>query len=660
MKKSLDFLVDNMFIPKDDSVPEGISGYFIRSTAGINVEDDLKIDRDKEKPTIETVINLLNKKSKDSKDLGVVIAIHGYNTGNPDIKLSDELNDKYLRKDHVWDSYQKINKYINKDDVISKKSDRLVFIGYRWPSENVTYKNFYTSLMTLPFLLSNLLYGSLIVGLISFLLFFFWLSSPLFIFPIILATFFSTLVLTLMILRIIVYFRDTYRATHYAVNDLVELIRQIDQGLINCNENTEVCDINAVKDWENRRLKLSFIGHSMGGYVTTQVIRILSDIFDTDSIGKSNNEKTNKNPSSKIGRVFSLGRLILVSPDIPLLTITSGRSNFLRSSLRRFEEAYLFSNEGDLALRLASTAANYFSFPASSRKEGYRLGNVNVRPKDKLSSKDKNLKKESKKKYGILNFEELSDNWNKSLDNPLKKMSVLSNDLELNILKKMSSLSNYLELNMLSETLNQELNSTNQEKASKQNKNNIVGESVGTPIENEQSISDLFTYFDCTEYKDFTDDPKTGDEEHNVMILDKLIPPFTFWNYVELSWAYFAYSTGKELFCGNGRDVHGGYFKGKFSQTLMYRLAFVGFQEFLDTFPDSKSPDLNPDFAKRHEALDKLNEYMKSKQIKTVLSPERYIVDVIGKDHKDIRKKMLCGSEGLISCTFEEEPLKDQ
>jgi hypothetical protein len=52
---------------------------------------------------------------------------------------------------------------------------------------------------------------------------------------------------------------------------------------------------------------------------------------------------SNKNPSGDISNVFSLGRLVLVASDIPAETIISGRANFLQSSLRRFDEAYLFS-----------------------------------------------------------------------------------------------------------------------------------------------------------------------------------------------------------------------------------------------------------------------------------------------------------------------------
>jgi hypothetical protein len=62
-------------------------------------------------------------------------------------------------------------------------------------------------------------------------------------------------------------------------------------------------------------------------------------------------------------------RFVLASPDISAEALLSNRANFLASSLRRFREAYLFSNEGDEVLRQISTTANYFSFPTKSWKK---------------------------------------------------------------------------------------------------------------------------------------------------------------------------------------------------------------------------------------------------------------------------------------------------
>jgi len=67
-----------------------------------------------------------------------------------------------------------------------------------------------------------------------------------------------------------------------------------------------------------------------------------------------------------------------VSPDIPSEALISSRANFLSASLKRFEEAFLFSSDGDEVLRQISTTANYFSFPTKSNRFGYRLGNVRL------------------------------------------------------------------------------------------------------------------------------------------------------------------------------------------------------------------------------------------------------------------------------------------
>jgi hypothetical protein len=80
----------------------------------------------------------------------------------------------------------------------------------------------------------------------------------------------------------------------------------------------------------------------------------------------------------RVGHVFTLMRFVLISPDIPAEALLADRANFLASSLRRFREAYLFSNEGDEVLRAISTSVNYFTFPTMSRIYGYRLGNAEI------------------------------------------------------------------------------------------------------------------------------------------------------------------------------------------------------------------------------------------------------------------------------------------
>jgi hypothetical protein len=178
------------------------------------------------------------------------------------------------------------------------------------------------------------------------------------------------------ILRAIVYFRDGYRAANYGAADLIEIIRQIDRAIVESAEPRN----------ENNSVQLSFIGHSMGGFVVTNAIRSLSDLFTRDAVRPNINvgvaDAGFQKISSHLGSAFQLSRFVLASPDIPAETLLSNRANYLAASLRRFPEAYLFSSEGDEVLRQISTTVNYFSFPTRSWTHGYRLGNVEILSKD--------------------------------------------------------------------------------------------------------------------------------------------------------------------------------------------------------------------------------------------------------------------------------------
>jgi hypothetical protein len=665
----------------DGQNPASIPGYFVCSTAPINMEDDER-KVDKILPTIYDVVEHLYQNSKsDAQDLGLVIQIHGYNTGV-----------KEGQKDYIQDEWAKVCEYLNKDRVLKDKKNSFVYLGYRWPSESVP-SNFKNSLSSLPFALKIFFWLGLLLTILGFLSLIRF-SSNWFALLILLGAFLSTIVITFLILRIIVYFRDSYRANNFAVPDLLEFIRQLDRILIRREifdsslteiKNSlsqelviepEILELAIRKSWENlesqtnifvyqnetqidgliskiknneklaqvnddifrkifqklaqdyqkknptidndyeqaqtywnsRRIKLTFIGHSMGGFITTQVVRILSNVFDPQSIGNVDN--LDKNPSPEIGRVFYLGRLILLSPDIPVNTILSGRTNFLRSSLRRFEEAYLFSNEGDLALRLASTAANYFSFPAKSRIQGYRLGNVTV-----------NLP-EKKDVYGIVNLARLSSS--NEIDNLLKYVGIkiLNQKVEQNLLD--------------SESQNYEL------------------KCLIPKQEDPESIADLFTYIDCTEYRDTTDYKHEKGKTINVLICEGQKSPLTFWEYVKLLKAYLGFS----LSYSKGRDVHGGYFYGHFSKLMIYRVAFMGFQEFLDSLladtPSKFHLDVPPDLQEKLNRKEELNsverhkmalEYFswicEQKLLQVALSSERYRVNVFDEPRQDIRYQIL-------------------
>lgn len=180
-----------------------------------------------------------------------------------------------------------------------------------------------------------------------------------------LCVFLGAVPIALPAMRLTAYFRDQYRATQYGVPDLVRFFQLLDDALAK----------RAGESVKPSRIRVSFIGHSMGAFVVTSLVRILSDVFDSASVEPGNNERS----SPEFGRCLRFGRLVLASPDIPAEALKTARSNFLASSLRRFDEAFLFSNAGDEVLHAVSTIANYFSFPSGGAGFGQRLGNVDVR-----------------------------------------------------------------------------------------------------------------------------------------------------------------------------------------------------------------------------------------------------------------------------------------
>lgn len=695
------------------SEPEAVPGFFVRSTAPINVEQD-ECKPDGIMPTVSDVIESLYQNSKLNKSYtGLVIQIHGYNTGIEKVTKGDR---EVEGRDYIYEGWQKTWSYLNQQDTaIYGKPNSFVYLGYRWPSESVP-SSFNDADKALPITLKALFWGGIAIAAIGLLLLLIFTSPIIDAFSAIvmlLGCMMFMLVATLYVLRIIVYFRDSYRANNFGVPDLIEFIRQLDLGLVKRHLNNslfeavakEVSDglnlssnllLTAIrKTWEiiepeaallsdrnddafrlllpklkqrelvsvddavflkiyasfvrvdkpactptdfrkaaaywndeKPRIRLSFIGHSMGGFVTTQVIRILSDAFDPAAIGDT--KSLEKFPPPNVGRVFALGRLILISPDIPLMTIVSSRTNFLRSSLRRFEEAYLFSNEGDLALRLASTTANYFSFPASTYAQGFRLGNVTVN----LDASKQNAANQSD--YGIINLHELTST------------------------NKPSPLLNYIGVQTLSRNT-RSLGQEGQKKreALRKRSAKVDKESLATAAQDPESIADLFTYLDCTEYRDITYYAKRDNQEVNVLISEGQRSPLNFFDYAKLLKAYIDFSSdpGK----GVGVDVHGGYFYGRLSNLLIHRLAFLGFQGLLDSLIFQPPPELNvdnrelpaelkaslqqakqlPDEQRRKIALEGLSWLCERRKIQVAASPERYYVDVLGFKRGETRAKIL-------------------
>jgi hypothetical protein len=602
--------------PIDKSLPTKLIGYNLESTATIHVEDKNDFEsseREKESNRIKEELNKIASHLIDSGEAQLTIAVHGYS------------NTKY----DAQERYKNIYKYA--ENICHENA---AFVGYRWPAENPVkddnqkdnskVKSFFNktklALQTLPSVLLGTLISSLALGIMTIftllvkpttsnllgnfslvllvsallssllikigdakgfipfipnglvLVFFALLitgigtdklpipvnSESLLVILLVLFVLIFGAVLALILIRLSTYQSDRYRASNYGVIDLVEFIRQLDQALLEkaCEQaqipEEEWSDIRNFEDKQinKGRVKLSFISHSLGCEVVTQTIRILTDVFDPYLIKTSEVNLTGKVPYSKIGRVFSLGRLILVAPDVPVESILSGRANFLRSSLRRCEEAYVFSNEADLALRIASTAANYFSFPAKTRFRGYKLGNITA--KNFIDKSDNRKGNIVDPQYGIINLDNPKDN------PPHKNIEVRVSNLE-------------------HRTLNELVNS--EEKESEKN------------LLEEKAIADFFTYFDCTDYIDFKGNPTEADsedqkEEGVLCVASGKYALNLWWDYIALCFAYF-FSMPRSI------DVHGGYFNGKFSQKLIYDLAFLGFNGFLSQNYNDSLSDLS-------------------------------------------------------------------
>lgn len=594
------------------SKEKAVWGYYVNSTAPINAEDLVQKVNQKENPLTQQRLREIADYLVNSENPQIVISVHGYGT----------------RRSEAQKRYRKIYKYVT-ENCEPEKPKETVFIGYRWPAENprqddpqppsnkpttigdklnYAFQSLPTLLalvlsfglilgvitaflsITRPFLLGHttaqfitlalvaivsffatkavlkktdlqdllprlpiyILLGGLLIGGLG--IFLPWqlngVVNGLFVILLILFILSVGIILALLALRLSTYLRDRNRAMNYGVVDLVELIRQIDQAVIECRQREDI------------RIKLNFLGHSMGCFVVTNVVRILSDVFDTESI--------NKQPSNYIGRVFSLGRLILVGPDISIDSIMPVRSNFLRSALRRCEEAYLFTNEGDLALRLASTAVNYINFPARTRFRGYRLGNLTVqRFADQYDYRNQRL---TEKDYGIVN------NKNGQIESPYCCLEIRASNREHQQLDELVP-----------------MGQVDQE---------IVKSSDVSSIDLQYvRVADRFTYFDCTDYCDFTD--SESNKQTGVVSQSLKKSALVVFDYLRLSIAYFV---KREI------NTHGGFFYGKFSQQLMYELAFLGFQGLLDNLKPGKNRD---------EQIQELSQPCCEKYIQVVIAHER-------------------------------------
>src|SRR6267143_4236874 len=358
------------FFRAHQAVGTTIPTYFIESTAPNNVDDTVAVPPvlPPELTPIDSdlAVKQIAQALAEGENPNLVVMVHGFNNPEPAV----------LR------TYTAAAMAIQRDDAIRTRQG-LVCVGYRWPSEKMG-EPIHGTWDSLPTLATWILYFGAAIVVLTFPLFYFasetkqwwidlfryvWNPNGVHVITLIGWTV-AGLVLMTVLLRTIVYFRDNYRASNYGIPDLVQVIRAID---------SEIARLRGDGPSTND-VQLSFIGHSMGGFVVTNTIRVLSDAFarEVSALSSYGADAAPEPTSRPIGKVFSLMRFVLASPDIPAETLLSSRGNFLASALSRFEEAYLFSNEGDEVLRQISTLANYFVFPTKSRNHGFRLGNVEI------------------------------------------------------------------------------------------------------------------------------------------------------------------------------------------------------------------------------------------------------------------------------------------
>jgi pimeloyl-ACP methyl ester carboxylesterase len=495
--------------------------YFIESTAPNNVDDRMpskpkKLDNLTLIPDSNDAIKMIACDLAGSGHPNLVVMVHGFNNPLPD----------------VLSMYTSAAIAVNDDQEI-QKAGGVVCVGYRWPSERMG-QPLAGTWDALPQLPTRILYLGLLLAAVPFLVFYLvpggerWIADMVrsicalafdHFFTMMGLTFVG-LILTAALLRTIVYFRDNYRASNYGIPDLIQIIRAIDEELLeqHYQGRKEEADLN--------RAQLSFIGHSMGAFVVTNAIRTLSDVFATPVKSLNAFGATAPVPSAalqKLGKTFMLKRFVLASPDIPAEALLANRGNFLASVLSRFEEAYLFSNEGDEVLRQISTLANYFVFPTKNSNHGFRLGNVEILSRG----------------FGIIPFE--------NSDDFLRKLRVG---------------------NLTLQQLNQRLVEA---EAHRQ------GGAAAAEQLRPSPLPEVFTYFDCTDYVDLDNEGKTRplltfaqDLKRNDA---KARMPFH--SHLRLLFAYLFWRRP---------NVHGGYFEGVLSQKLIYRLACLGFHRTMSAF----------------------------------------------------------------------------
>jgi hypothetical protein len=528
--------------------PQNFRAYSLDSTADTKIGHEVGCHQDTSVGINEILNFIVHHLSQDpSASIELVVQVHGYNTGFKEFSASAKGASAELAR--IQGEFPRSNKVT-------------VFLCYHWPSENILegsgglLTRFFDAWRLLPgwLMLGGIVLGALTLAVHSLLS---WKGSELLalvstlpqltpIVNLVLALPSLLLIVTVILLtiavifiglRLVGYFQDVYRATNYGVLDLVQFFRAF-QAL--AKDRPELAPLFS-SEQGCPRIDISFIAHSMGAFVTTNVVRILSDVFHRGDkaliIDTIDGKQSAAQRDHCIGECFELNRLVLVSPDIPVNAILDNRSNFLASSLSRFKESYLFSNEGDMVLLLLSTVANYFSFPSTVEQMGYKLGNIGI--KEDPSSYE----------YYMSSFTYIQD---------LKDVNDKGNVLDSLVIGI-----DHRSLVNIGDALNQEID---QENRQIEQKNRQLPphqhQRLKQRVESKNPlIAQRITYFDCTDYLRQRIRGKSGWNLKPLGLYDyaKLIP-----------------------FIG---ATHGAYFSDKnhASREAIYTIASQGFDQFCTT-----------------------------------------------------------------------------
>ena len=227
--------VDLVDVNASEPFPATIPGYFAMSTTPANIEDD-PIGLDKDVCNGEEAIAHIAQKvydiseefdSDDNPEL--VVTIHGHNTSQVSVEN--------------W--FKNIFTYVNRVDSHIKDKHNVVFLGYRWSSENiqlVSLSGIMNAILALPISPRIFLRVGFIFSMAMLVCMLLsgsdWVDS-IFLLGLVLSVFSSTIVIILVILRLVVYFRDVYRLLRILVNlDRAHLNRKVLYPWHPCLENT--------------------------------------------------------------------------------------------------------------------------------------------------------------------------------------------------------------------------------------------------------------------------------------------------------------------------------------------------------------------------------------------------------------------------------------